>query len=77
MARQNLELYFSKDKMPLPDTPEVWAFRTENVLNLRFMLCFLTVICPKEFFITAGSIKDVLSVQKQEEDLQIFEELIF
>lgn len=63
--------------MPLPDTPEVWAFRTENVLNLRFMLCFLAVICPKEFFITAGSIKDVLSDQKKEEDLQIFEEIIF
>ena len=64
MARQNLELYLAKDRMPLPDTPELWAFKTQNVLNLRFMLCLLTVICPKEFFITAGSIEDVLTDQK-------------
>ena len=41
------------------------------------MLSFLTVICPKEFFITAGSIKDVFNEKNGEEDLQIFEEIIF
>lgn len=76
-ARQNLEAYFARDKMPLPDTQEIWAFRTENLLDLRFMLSFLTVVCPKEFFIAAGSIKDILSKENKDENLQIFEEIIF
>ena len=75
--RHNLEAYLAKDKMPVPETPEVWAFRTDNLLNLRFMLSFLTVICPREFFIRAGSIKDVFNEKHGEEDLQLFEEIIF
>jgi hypothetical protein len=41
------------------------------------MLSFLSVVCPKEFFITAGSIKDILAEAKRDQNLQIFEEIIF
>ena len=61
------------------------------MLNLRFMLSFLTVICPKEFFIEAGSIRDIMKSQgsgdaagerkdqpkDQNDDLQIFEEIMY
>lgn len=63
--------------MPLPDAHEIWAFRTENILDLRFMLSFLTVVCPKEFFIAAGSMKNILGSQKKDANLQFFEEIIF
>ena len=77
-ARQNLEAYLARDKMPVPETPEIWAFRTDNLLSLRFMLSFLTVICPKEFFVTVGSIKDVFNGKYGgTEDLHVFEEIIY
>lgn len=41
------------------------------------MLCFLVIICPNEFFVTAGSIKDLYTNSNDVEDIQIFDELIF
>lgn len=63
--------------MPVPDTPEIWAFKTDNILNLRFMLSFLTMICPREFFITAGSIKQIFNEKNDGQELQILEEILF
>ena len=63
---QNKELGVEQDKNEVYDNINIWELKQKEILDLKFILSFLVIMCPKEFHIQIGSISNLKSADVDE-----------